>query len=101
MHAKGWPKRIKVKGHSYKINYRKTKMMYNGEEVEGLCHPNEREIDIAGEDEETMALSLVHELIHAIEFEYDLPIPHELVYDLERPLLDLFMVLAARLRRKR
>ena len=34
-----------------------------------------------------MLETLIHELLHAIEYEYNLPIPHALIHRLEKPLL--------------
>ena len=35
--------------------------------------------------------TLLHEVLHAVEYEYKLPIPHALIHKLEKPLLRLLI----------
>jgi hypothetical protein len=36
--------------------------------------------------------TLLHELLHAVEYEYKLPIPHQLIHKLEKPLLRILLL---------
>lgn len=40
--------------------------------------------DLVGEE---LISALLHEILHAIEFEYRIPIPHKLIYRLEKAIL--------------
>ena len=50
----------------------------------GLCDPNARTITIKlGQSDTETVKTFIHELIHAIEAEYETPIPHKITYTLE------------------
>lgn len=56
-------------------------------DVLGLCDPNMRTIFIKTNLSDRLVLqTLIHELIHAIEFEYQQPIPHRITYTLDEGL---------------
>jgi hypothetical protein len=56
--------------------------------LRGHCDGETAIIDILmGLDPMETYRTLIHELLHAIEFEYDLHFPHHLIYKLEEPLL--------------
>jgi len=58
----------------------------------GLCDSETKEIWIKkGLSRQERAMTLIHELLHAIENEYDLHIDHSLVYKLEKPIYDLIV----------
>jgi Zn-dependent peptidase ImmA (M78 family) len=58
----------------------------------GLCDPERQEILIkVGIDQKDRIETLVHELLHAIEFEYDIKIGHKLIKKLEGPITKLII----------
>ena len=61
-------------------------------EVVGLCDPSEKEILILqGLDPLERFKALIHELLHAIEFEHDIEMAHALIYKLEEPIAQLLI----------
>jgi hypothetical protein len=61
-----------------------------GKETVGLCNDDDKEICVRlGIGKREQAKTLIHELLHALEFEYQISIPHELVYKLEEPIYRL------------
>ncbi|NCY21739.1 hypothetical protein EBX31_07265 [bacterium] len=61
-------------------------------ETLGLCCPGEKEILLKqGMTPRERMSTFIHELLHAIEFEYEIDIPHKLVYQLEGPLTQLVL----------
>jgi len=82
------PKTVLVNGNIWEIRY--CRSIENEPDAVGLCDSHDKEILIVTsicQDEK--ARTLIHELIHAIEFEYDIQIPHNLVYKLEEPIYRL------------
>jgi hypothetical protein len=62
-------------------------------ETLGLCDPESRVIYVKkGLSKAMLFRTVTHELIHALEFEYELPIKHSLVYQLERALVDMLLM---------
>lgn len=58
----------------------------------GLCVGSSQEILLAtGLTPKQRSETFWHELLHAIEFEYEIKIPHSLIYELEKPLSYIFM----------
>jgi hypothetical protein len=54
----------------------------------GLCNADNRTIIIKTSLSDTQALeTLIHELLHAIAFEFQIKIPHSLIYAIERPII--------------
>lgn len=63
-----------------------------GRNLVGLCEPNEKIIYIKTKQSKKEILStLIHELLHAMEFEHEIPIKHKMVYRLERAILDMLL----------
>jgi hypothetical protein len=57
----------------------------------GLCDEARREILIkSGMSSDETLKTLLHELLHAMEFEYSIKIPHEAIYQYEEALFDFF-----------
>lgn len=78
----------KVNGSVYTIYFRR-KIKHH---LRGLCHGDTKSIDIAlGMDMHETLSTVVHELLHAIEFENDFHIPHHVIYKLEKPLLQFIL----------
>lgn len=60
----------------------------------GLCTKEDRLIEIsANQTPRNMMITFLHEFLHAISFEYGFPIPHILIYKLERPLAYIVNIL--------
>jgi len=56
----------------------------------GLCCSGSKTIWIRQKQtRQDTFLTFIHELLHAIEFEYELNIEHKLIHDLEKPIADL------------
>lgn len=56
----------------------------------GMCCDDDKEICVRlGIGKREQAKTLIHELLHALEFEYQISIPHELIYKLEEPIYRL------------
>lgn len=57
----------------------------------GLCCPETNTIHIRmGQTRAERMETFWHETLHALDFSHGVPIPHRLVYKLERPLAQLF-----------
>lgn len=60
----------------------------------GLCDPEINIISVCKKQKkEDILKTVIHELIHAVEFSMDKDIPHEMVYAIEQILGDLFIEL--------
>lgn len=78
-----------IRDQHYDVVFKKQKNM--GKDTRGECSP-EGIISIAqGISREQVYETLVHELLHAIEFEYGIDIPHKLIYELEVPLTEFLL----------
>lgn len=64
-----------------------------GPEDIGLCDPGSRTIYIKkGLTKALLFRTVVHELLHAIEFELEIKISHKLVYQLEKAIVDTLLM---------
>lgn len=85
-----YPKEILVGDSLYKVRFVKKinePLRTENMEVVGLCDPSEKEIlIIQGLGPYERMKAFIHELLHAIEFEHDIDIPHALIYKLEEPI---------------
>lgn len=58
----------------------------------GLCCSSEQVIYILqGLSPKERLETFVHELLHAFEFEYEIAIPHQLIYALEKPVVNFLV----------
>lgn len=58
----------------------------------GLTDPSDKVIYIRmGQTAKGRLETFVHELLHAVEYEYEIEIPHALIYKLEGPLVRLIL----------
>lgn len=76
------PKQIKVKKRIYTISFRKMKIF-------GYCSDDGKIVLRAGLNGKLLISTLIHEVLHAIEFEYQIKLKHEDVYTLETGLTAL------------
>lgn len=92
---KDYPKEIVVGDSIYRVRFvRAIGDAPKGSEKEtlGLCCPGEKEILVKqGLGALERFSTFVHELLHAVEFEYEIEIPHKLIYQLELPLTKLIL----------
>ena len=59
--------------------------------VMGMCHPDLKQIHIKnGMSKAATLKTFIHELLHAIEFAYEIKIEHKTIYSLEDPLFYIF-----------
>lgn len=88
MKVRDIPKHILVGNETYDIVFKKT--VDGDDTVFGSCDSGEKEIVIKiGLNPIDRAETLIHEIMHALEFEYNLDIPHALIHKLERPIRKL------------
>ena len=84
-------KKILVGEAAYSIKRQRT-IRDGKERLCGLCDGEKKWIKIRKEDDDMKELMhLIHELLHAIEFEWDIEIPHKLVHQLEEPIARLII----------
>lgn len=92
--VKDYPKSVRVNGETYPIRF--VKVVNRSKDTCGLCSPEPRMIYIKkGMTEVETFSTLLHELLHAIEFEYDLSIKHSLIYKLEQAMTDVYLNLSS------
>lgn len=81
------PKTYKVQGETYKIKQAKLAIKEDARAI-ASCDPETRTIvfrqDLTNKRE--LFKTLIHELLHALEFEYSLNLPHKVIRDLEEPI---------------
>lgn len=86
------PKRIKIKKRWWKVISVEEYIIYDGRKCRGLCDGNERVITIYVGQRPRMVMSTFwHEILHAIEFEYGIPIPHRMIYATEGAIADVII----------
>lgn len=80
------PHKIRIKHNvSYEVVFVDA---FDDEECRGECWKEGKQIKILNGMSNTLTAStLIHEMIHALEFEFDLHIPHSLTYLLEKAIL--------------
>ena len=93
-----YPKFLKVRGEDWEIKFFKSRVddwdkEKEKEELEdtlGLCDATNKIIYIKmGQSREDIFKTFVHELLHAVEEEYCITIPHRIVYKMEDVARDL------------
>jgi hypothetical protein len=77
------PSRVRIKSKVfYNIVWQET--IADDAECLGLCDPGTRTIFLKlNQAESEVIKTFIHEMIHALEAEYQTPIPHRIVYTLE------------------
>ena len=84
------PRAIYINENFWKVRY--AEVIKKQPMCQGLCIPHRREILIKlSLSPRERVITFMHELLHAIDYEYDLKIPHALVYGLEEPLANFFI----------
>jgi hypothetical protein len=87
-----YPKTILVGDSVYKVSWHRTLGQTATHITWGLCDPGDKTIQLrlGGKSKERLK-TFVHEVLHAIEFEYEIEIPHKLIRDLEAPIARLII----------
>lgn len=89
------PTEVKIKkGITYRVHIvNKIPYQVEGESLTGYCHQETRTIWVSKRQRRPgLEKAFLHELIHAIQFEYELKIDHDDVYDLEKALYEVFRI---------
>jgi hypothetical protein len=82
---RSYPKRIIVNEEEYTVTFQKKVIDAN---TLGICDSGEKRIVIKkGITPKERFSTYIHEVLHAIEFEYEVEIKHEVVYALEEALI--------------
>lgn len=88
MRLKDIPKKVWIGESEWSIKF--VKLVDGNEKFLGCCKADTKEIFIkVGLRPKERAHTLIHELLHALEFEYELEVAHDLIYRLEGPIYDL------------
>lgn len=83
------PAKVKIKGRIYyQIVW--SDLIRDDPECLGLTDGEQRTIYLKlGMSEQETVKTLIHELLHALEFEWETPIPHRITYTLEEAIYRL------------
>lgn len=91
MRQKDIPKEVIIKDSVWKIKFKRDLGSDGDRIIEGLCIPDEKAIFIRqGQTLDERIDTYLHELIHAIEFEYNFRLKHKHVYKLSEALVQIF-----------
>lgn len=84
MRMKDCPREIQIGENTWDVKFVRR---FQDKFTTGLCDPSETTIYIRmGQTDDERLKTLLHEILHAIEYEYQLEIPHRLIHRLEDPL---------------
>lgn len=88
-YIKEFPKEIEIKdGIFYKIKFKRT---LQNSKYDGICFFHDKEIWIStGLTRRERLETFWHEVQHALDYEWELKIPHKMIYNLEKPMSFLF-----------
>lgn len=83
-----FPKELFLGENNWQIRFVRS---LDGIKTLGLCDPADHIIYILqGQSPKERFKTFVHELLHALEYEYSFEMPHKSIYDLEEPLTRLW-----------
>ena len=83
------PRNICIKDNIWTVVF-KNKIIEHNIECDGLCDPSTYTIYIRTKQSKTETFAtFLHELFHAIEFEYDFQMKHSHIYKLEYAMVNL------------
>lgn len=89
-HISRYPREIQVGGEVYEVRF--VTRIGRSRRVLGTCDPATHIIRIrTGQSPPETLKTFLHEVLHAIEFSYSIPIPHNLIYKLEHCLYQLLV----------
>lgn len=84
---KKFPTSVKVNKKTYSIRYKQD--IQNGK-LAGLCDHLSKEIDVLLEERTESESTVIHEILHAMAYEYKFPLSEEKVLLLEAAIYDVF-----------
>lgn len=85
-----FPKRLLIGESEWKVVW-KRKIVDDGILCAGLCDSKKKTIFLQiGQTPKERVSTFFHEMLHALEFEHGIALPHETIYRLEGPLAELF-----------
>lgn len=95
------PDTLRIRNRKWKIERLDNEyLIYDGKRCRGFTCVDTRTIELCSKlGSRTALVTLVHECVHAIGHEYDLKIPHKLIYAMEKPLADVIITLATQWRK--
>lgn len=85
------PKAVVIRKKLYEIQYPLEIKNYKGDQLSGECSFRPRLIKVALDTREEMESTLIHEILHAIAFEYKIQLPESRVLALEKGLYELLL----------
>lgn len=78
--------KLKIGRRTYKVTFEKAPLL-NDKSCRGYYMPDSKQIVLKrGMDKIEREETLIHEVLHGIEEEYNLKISHALIHELEKPL---------------
>lgn len=84
-----YPKKLYIGHEVYKIKFVKK---FKDSRQRGECDSGKKQITVLeGMSKRSTITTLVHEVLHAIEFEGGFPIKHKTIYGLETALYELYL----------
>lgn len=88
---KRYPKELLIGDETYSIKF-VSKVDKGSCDVVGNCNPTTRRIRIKNDlSAADTFYTFIHEVLHAMEFEYEVDIKHSHIYMLEKAISDLFL----------
>jgi hypothetical protein len=93
--VRDYPVEVAVGDSVYELRF--VRSIPEAQNAVGLCDEGAQVIKIAyGQSPRERFRTFLHELLHAVDFEYKLRLPHRLIYRLEGPLADALLNLGWR-----
>jgi hypothetical protein len=87
-----YPKTVLIGNEQYLIKFLKRLPSDKGGSTMGDCDSGKKLIRIRmGLSAKERLSTYIHEVLHAMEFEYEIPIKHEMVYELETAITDFLI----------
>lgn len=87
-----YPSEVHVCEETYKVKF-VDKIPQGGRKCVGLCDPGTRTIYIKnGLTKSQTFRTFTHEAIHALEAEWEIDMPHKMVYQFEKAIVDFLLM---------
>jgi hypothetical protein len=85
-----YPREIRIKDETYQVKF--VRKIKGERSTLGECDPSTHVIRIKlGQSLSETFATFIHEVLHAIEFEYEIKISHKAIYQFERGIADLLL----------
>ncbi len=90
--AKDYPKELHFNEETYRIKF-VPRVPGCSKSDKGLCDGSTNTIYIRKSlDKSSMFRTFIHEVLHAMEFEYEMKVDHKIIHQLEKAIGDFLMV---------